>query len=127
MALARRATARRATVPRATTRTAAPPGRPSISRFLPSPRSLLAGLALIGLAAGAYFGARETSVFAVREVVIAGGSPRVQAQVRNALTAEVGRSLVAIDRTEIGRRVSAVPGVSQSASTATSPTRCECS
>jgi len=66
--------ARRATARTPTTRLASPRPAQSISRLLPSPRSLLAGLALIGLAAGAYIGARETSVFAVRDIVIVGGS-----------------------------------------------------
>jgi cell division protein FtsQ len=99
---------------RVSARTAALPARRpalSIARLLPSPRSLAAGLALLGLAVAAYAGARETSVFAVRELVIVGGSPRVQAQVRKALAPEVGRSLVRIGGGELDRRVGAVPGV----------------
>ena len=99
---------------RATARTAALPAwraRPALLRLLPSPRSLAVGLVLICLAVGAYVGARETSVFAVRNVEIVGGSPRVQAEVRRALAPEVGRSLVRIDRSGIDRRVAAIPSV----------------
>ena len=95
-------------------RTAALPARrpfPSLSRLLPSLRSLVVGIVLIGLAAGAYVGARETSVFAVSELEIVGGSPRLKAQVRKALAPEVGRSLVRIRGGEIDRRVASIPGV----------------
>lgn len=104
MAPPRRATARTAAQP-----TPRPP--PAFLRLLPSSRSLAVGLVLIGLAAGAFLGARETSIFAVRKLEIVGGSPRLQAQVRRALAPEVGRSLVRIRGGEIDRRVAAIPGV----------------
>ncbi len=104
MAPPRRATARAASLPAG--RQAA-----SVSRLLPSPRSFAVGLALLGVAVGAYAAARETSVFAVREVEIVGGSPRLQAEVRKALAPEVGTSLVRIGGGEIDRRVARVPGV----------------
>jgi cell division protein FtsQ len=78
---------------------------------MPSLRSFLVGLAILALAAAAYAGARETSVFAVREVSIAGGSPALRAQVGKALAPELGRSLVRIGGGEIERRVAKVPGV----------------
>jgi cell division septal protein FtsQ len=99
---------------RATARTAALPARrplPSIAKHLPSARSLAVGVALLALAIGAYALARETSMFALRDVKVAGGSPALQAQVREALGPEVGRSLVAISAAQIEDRLADVPGV----------------
>jgi len=78
---------------------------------VPSLRSFAIGLALVLAAGGAYAVARETSIFAVREIDVAGGSPLVEAQVRKALAPELGRSLVKVGGAEIERRVTAVPGV----------------
>jgi cell division protein FtsQ len=63
------------------------------------------------VAGGGYAVARETSVFAVRHLQIAGGSPRAQAEVRAALAPELGRSLMRLDRDEIARRTAALPDV----------------
>jgi cell division protein FtsQ len=82
-----------------------------VARLAPSGRSLAAGVALFALAAGAYAGARETSVFAVRRLEVAGGSPRVRAEVRRALRAELGRSLLRVDGDELERRLGRVPEV----------------
>ena len=102
---------------RATARTAALPARrraPSISRYskyLPSPRSLAVGFALFGLAVGMYVLARQTSMFALRDVQVAGGSPLLQQQVQEALAPELGSSLVALSAADVERRLAAVPGV----------------
>jgi cell division protein FtsQ len=72
---------------------------------------VLAGIALLILGVGAYLGARETSVFAVREVDVVGGSPALQAHLRSELETELGKSLVQIDGDEIVRRVAANAGV----------------
>jgi cell division protein FtsQ len=80
-------------------------------RFLPSLRSLLVGLAILAVAAGGYAAARETSVFAVEQLSIAGGSPALQDEVRKALRPQLGRSLVQVRGGEIDRRLTAVPGV----------------
>src|SRR3954454_12054870 len=85
------------------------------ARALPSGRALLIGFALLGAGALAYFGARETSVFALRSVQIAGAPPRVAAHVQRALGPLRGRSLLSIDQSEIeGRlaKLSDVAGVS---------------
>jgi cell division protein FtsQ len=82
-----------------------------VSRLVPSLRSVVVGVALLALAGGAYAVARETSVFAVRTIEIAGGSPAVQAQGRKALAPQLGRSLVTVGAADIDRRVAAVPGV----------------
>ncbi|MBV8079850.1 MAG: FtsQ-type POTRA domain-containing protein [Actinobacteria bacterium] len=99
---------------RATSRTAvlaARPGAPALRRFAPSPRSLLVGFALLALGIGSYAVARETSVFAVRRLVVVGGTPQAQAEVRAALAGELGRSLLAVTGDDVDRRVAASPDV----------------
>ena len=83
----------------------------SLGRIAPSARSILIGLALLGLAVGGYFGARETSIFAVRTIVVRGGDRALQAQVERALADEVGQSLLKIDGRSLGRRIAPLPGV----------------
>jgi len=83
----------------------------SLLRFLPSGKSLLVGFALVGLAVGAYLGARETSLFAVRRVEVAGARPRVVQRVDEALASLDGRSLVTVDGGAIARRLETLPDV----------------
>jgi cell division protein FtsQ len=83
------------------------PVRPS----LPSLRSLTIGLGLLALAGGVYAISRETSAFAVQQVVVAGGSPRVDAQVRRAVTDLRGTSLLALDGGALIERIRALPSV----------------
>jgi cell division protein FtsQ len=82
-----------------------------LGRLAPSSRTLVLGLALLALAVGGYVGARETSVFAVQRVEVAGGTPRVRAAVRAALAPELGRSLLRIDGEDLDRRLAPVPAV----------------
>jgi hypothetical protein len=101
---------------RSTSRTAVLPARraaPSfnLARVAPSGRSILVGLALFAIALGGYVAARETSIFAVRTIEIRGGDAALQGQVRAALAGEVGQSLMKIDGTSLGRRISPLPGV----------------
>ncbi len=77
----------------------------------PSGRSVLVGLALAAAAAGAYLGARQTSLFSVRAIEVRGASPVVAAQVRAALAPVTGTSLLALDRAAIGRRLGALPDI----------------
>jgi len=79
--------------------------------FLPSGRSLVVGLALIAFAVGAYAVARETSMFAVGRIEIAGGSPEVKQQVRQALAPLIGTSLLGLDAGSLERRVESLPTV----------------
>jgi cell division protein FtsQ len=98
---------------RATARAAALPARrplPALGR-LPSRRSLAVGFGLLALGIGAYALARQTSLFALREVEVRGGSPALEAQVQEALAPELGRSLVAIRAGQIEDRLASVPGV----------------
>jgi cell division protein FtsQ len=78
---------------------------------LPSPRSLAVGIGLLALAAGAYAAARETSMFAVRRIEIAGAPPAVRAQVDRELSRLVGTSLVSLDGAALRRHVDSLPTV----------------
>lgn len=98
-----RARAAAAAVPRIAT------GR--LRRFLPSLRSLLAGVALVVVAIGGYALLRTTSAFAIRHIVVRGASPKVAAEVRQALAPFRGRSLLGLNASELARRVDALPSV----------------
>jgi cell division septal protein FtsQ len=106
VAARKRSTSRTAVLP---ARRAAPPL--ALARLAPSGRSVLIGLALFALAVGGYLAARETSIFAVRTIEISGGDKTLQAQVKAALTDEVGQSLMKIDGNSLGRRIAPLPGV----------------
>jgi cell division protein FtsQ len=82
-----------------------------LRRLAPSRRSLLAGCALLAVAGGLYAGARETSAFAVRGIVVTGAPPEVAAQVRRVLAPLLGTSLVGLDGPAVERRVEALPTV----------------
>jgi len=85
--------------------------RARLLKFVPTRRSLAVGVGMLVLAVGAYFLARETSLFAVSRIEVSGGSPRVAAQVRGALSSISGTSLVSLDGTAVLRRVDALPTV----------------
>ena len=78
---------------------------------VPSLRSLLVGVGLVALAAGAYAVARQTSAFAVGRIEVTGASPRVAAEVRHAVATLRGTSLLALDGSALIRRVDALPTV----------------
>jgi cell division septal protein FtsQ len=78
-------------------------------QFVPSGRSLVIGVAFVLMAIGLYGLARETSMFAVRTIEIEGASPAVAAQVRAALRAFEGRSLVSVDSARVEQRVDGLP------------------
>lgn len=88
-----------------------PARRPDIARILPSTRSLLVAVAIAAGSVGGYFVARDTSVFAVRGVEVDGASPAVARQVRKALRAELGTSLLRLDLSRVREQVAAVPTV----------------
>lgn len=83
-----------------------------IARFLPSGRSLLIGFFLLGLGAGGYLAARETSMFAVRQVEVTGARPSVLRRVDQALAPLDGRSLLSVDAGAIDRHLKGLPDVS---------------
>ena len=102
-------------VPKSSTERAAvlPESRavPELARIAPSGRSVLTGLALLVLALGAYFCARDTSVFALRTVDVRGGTPLLRAEVRAALAESVGKSLLRVDGDTVSRALTPIPGV----------------
>jgi cell division protein FtsQ len=69
------------------------------------------GCGIVVLALSAYAVARETSLFAVDRIDVRGGTPAVQAQVRQALGQFLGASLVGLDGSAVVRRVDALPTV----------------
>jgi len=66
---------------------------------------------LAALCALAYVGGRETSVFAVRTVVVTGAPAPLAAKVRRALLPLDGTSLVALRRRDVERLATALPRV----------------
>jgi cell division protein FtsQ len=108
--------AKRRSTPRA--RAAAAPAPPpglalprTLVRFAPSGRSILVGFALLALGLLAYAGARQTSVFAVTRIELAGAPGSVGGQVRRAVGGFHGVSLVALDGADLIRRIEDVPSV----------------
>ena len=85
--------------------------RSGSARLVPSARSLLVGLVLVALAAGAYVFARDTSAFAVRSIEVEGATPALAVQVRQALRPLVGTSLIGLDGAGLERRVDALPAI----------------
>ena len=74
-------------------------------RLLPSGRSLLVAFAIAAVGAGAYTGARETSVFAVTTIEVNGASPALTSEVLGALRSLRGESLVVVDASSVERRL----------------------
>ena len=92
-------------------RAAAAGDRLRLARFVPSGRSLGIAVLIVLGAAVAWLGARETGVFAVRTVDVAGAPPSVQRQVRRALAPTRGTSLLKVDPQPALRTVEALPTV----------------
>jgi cell division protein FtsQ len=69
---------------------------------------LAAVLVLIASGTGAYFLARQTSLFALQRVEVQGASPDVAARVRAALEPFVGESLVRFDAADAEHRLSEI-------------------
>ena len=55
--------------------------------------------------------ALETSVFAVRTIDVRGATPQIRAEATQALSGELGRSLLRVDGADLDRRLSTLPGV----------------
>ncbi len=80
-------------------------------RLLPSGRSLAVGFGLLAVGLALYAGARETKVFAVRDVAVE-SVPAAQARlVGRALEGLEGTSLLQVDQDEIERRLERLPHV----------------
>jgi cell division septal protein FtsQ len=69
---------------------------------------VLTALALVGAGIGAYFTARQTSLFALRNVDVEGAPPRVAAEVRASLSSYRGTSLVSFESTRAAKSVVSV-------------------
>lgn len=87
-----------------------PPGRPAAASFRPL-LAVLFALALLGGAVGLYVAARQTSLFALTRIQVAGAPPAVAAEVRSALASYEGRSLVRFDSRDARRRLAAVSDI----------------
>jgi cell division protein FtsQ len=85
--------------------------RLDLLRLVPSGRSILVAFLTVAAMLLAWFGARETGVFAVRTIDVAGAPPGVAAQVRRALAPTRGTSLLEVDLDESLRTVAALPTV----------------
>jgi cell division protein FtsQ len=84
---------------------------PDVRQLAPSTRSLVVGIVLALLAVVAYFGARNTSVFAVRTLDVRGGNAELRGQVRDALAGELGTSLLRVNSGVVASAVDPIPGV----------------
>src|SRR5690349_17041430 len=87
------------------------PARVDLARLVPSTRSLVAGVALLLTGMAAFAIARQSSVFASRNVEVVGAQPALEKQVRDALAPLVGTSLVALDGADVRRRLAALPQI----------------
>jgi cell division protein FtsQ len=81
------------------------------ARLLPPWRVLAAGWIAVAAAAGAYAIARETPIFAISRIQVAGAPAPVAAAVSNALASYRGRSLVGLDGGAVLGRLEALPAV----------------
>ena len=80
-------------------------------RITPSGRTFAIVAAVALIFGGCYGLARETSLFAVREIDVLGASPALAAEVRHELRRIEGRSLVQVDATAVEQRVNGLPAV----------------
>lgn len=88
-----------------------PDDRLELASYVPSGRSLLVSFALVAGVLLALLVARETPLFGVRAIEVAGATPGVERQVRRALDGQTGDSLVGLDLAAAKRTVAALPTV----------------
>jgi cell division protein FtsQ len=86
--------------------------RLDLARLAPSGRFLTVVAALVAGVLAAYWGARESSVFAVEKIEIVGAPPALSKQVRAATSGALGRSLLELDATTLAATVRSLPMVS---------------
>jgi cell division protein FtsQ len=90
------------------------PGQPRpLVHALPSWRTLALAFAALLAVAGSYLAARDSALFAVESVEIAGAPPAVTQEVRGALRSLEGESLLRVDLDAVGSRLAAIPSVRQ--------------
>lgn len=82
-----------------------------LGRLVPSTRTLALAFAVLGGVLLALVIARETPLFGVRTIEVAGASPGVQRQVERALSGHRGDSLVGLDLDAAGTEVGSLPTV----------------
>jgi hypothetical protein len=82
-----------------------------LARFVPSGRSLLIAFAVVLGAAGVYWGAYASSVFAVDRVEVLGAPPEIAREIEVATKDLLGTSLVAVDAVDIEGTLRALPSV----------------
>ena len=85
--------------------------RAAVARLLPSGRSLLVAFAALAAGVASFALARETSLFAVERVEVAGAPAGVARQVEKALADVRGESLLALDTARLQAHVEALPTV----------------
>ena len=85
--------------------------RLDLVRLVPSGRSLFVTFAILVVALGGYWVARETSVFAVRDIEVRGAPPEITREVRRVARSAVGASLLNVDAAAIEGSVRALPSV----------------
>jgi cell division protein FtsQ len=85
--------------------------RVEFRRLVPSGSSLLIGFALLAVGVASYGVARESPLFAIQQIEVAGGPPSVRERVQLALAPLEGRSLVGFRRNELDRRIATLPDV----------------
>ncbi len=85
--------------------------RLDLVRLVPSGRSLLVGFALLAAVLAAYWGARETSVFAVDRVEVRGAPPEVARDVEKVTRGLLGTSLLVLDAAAVEGKVRSLPSV----------------
>jgi cell division protein FtsQ len=88
-----------------------PGNRLDLARFVPSGRSLLLAFALVAGVIVAYWGARTSSAFAVRDVDVRGAPPAVEREVQTVAADAVGRSLLALEPEALEAAVRSLPSV----------------
>jgi cell division protein FtsQ len=87
------------------------PTRARTLAVLPSGRSIALGLAVAAAAVAAFVVARETSVFAVRQIEVQGVDSTLADRVRTALEPLRGTSLLKVHGSEVERLATALPSV----------------
>ena len=85
--------------------------RVDLRRLLPSASSLLIGVTLLALGVAAYGVARETGLFAIRQIEVVGAPPDVSTRVGAALQPFEGRSLVGLRAADLDRKIVGLPDV----------------
>jgi cell division protein FtsQ len=85
---------------------------PSRTTFRPA-LVVLAALVMVGAGVGAYVGARQTGVFALDRIDVAGAPKATAGRIRAALRPYVGKSLIRFDRRDAERRLARVPEVAE--------------